>query len=356
MIKIISNPDEIHLLKNDWNKLAEPFRTPTLRYEWFAACAEAFCKPGQLRIVVINSQRGVTAIAPLVLTRKNGMERLELLGMSLLFETGGFIYKDEESLRELIDAVFEMKRPLVLRRIKSGSKELSVMRQACQRNALIRFRSDAGTPFVPITMSRTEFESSMSSSKRASLKRKQRQADKYGKVDFKVVSPDPDNIDPYLQEAFRVEASGWKGKNGTAILSVPSLLKFFTAYAHAMAHSGKLRLYFLSIDGKAIAVQIAVEYAECLWELKIGYDEKWARCSPGLLLTHETIMHALENGLETYEFLGNDAHWIRIWTDRLHSYSSLFYYPGTLGGILCYCIDSSRFAIGRLLKIKRGDG
>ncbi len=352
MIRVIRNPDEMHALKHEWNKLAEPFKTPTLQYEWFAASAEAFCQSGQLRIIVNGSSREINAIAPLVLTRSNGVEKLEVLGMSALFETGGFIYRDEDSLRELLSSVLKMKKPLVFRRLRAESPEITLLQELCRNRGRLRLIKDAGSLFVPTNMNWNEFESGMSARSRAGLRRKQRQAEKKGRVDFDVVSPDSDALDPYLQEALRVESSGWKGRNGTAILSMPLLRKFFTIYSQEAARLGMLRIFFLKIGGETVAVRLAVEYANRLWELKIGYDEHWASCSPGLLLTHETLKYACKKGLDAFEFLGTDEPWIRMWTDNAHAHASLQVYPSTFAGMLSYGIDIARIAAGKMLRYK----
>ena len=58
------------------------------------------------------------------------------------------------------------------------------------------------------------------------------------------------------------------------------------------------------VDDTLAAVRMAVEVENTLWELKIGYDEQFAKWSPGVVLTHETIRHAFEHGLSGLEFLG----------------------------------------------------
>ncbi len=55
-----------------------------------------------------------------------------------------------------------------------------------------------------------------------------------------------------------------------------------------------LRIAFLRIAGRPVAMQIAVERAQRLWLLKIGYDEEYARCSPGQLLMLEVAAAVCE--------------------------------------------------------------
>ena len=60
-------------------------------------------------------------------------------------------------------------------------------------------------------------------------------------------------------------------------------------------------------------MQLAVECGERFWLLKIGYDEEFARCSPGVLLMLHTVRYAATRGLKSYELLGRVEPWTRVW-------------------------------------------
>ncbi len=82
-----------------------------------------------------------------------------------------------------------------------------------------------------------------------------------------------------------------------------------------------------------MAVQFAIEEARRFWLLKIGYDEKFARCSPGNLLVCETLRYAARQGLESYEFLGSSDHWTRSWTLDERQTVCLQFYPYSIAGL-----------------------
>src|SRR3989454_167719 len=116
-----------------------------------------------------------------------------------------------------------------------------------------------------------------------------------------------------LAESFRVEAAGWKGRTGSALLSDPHRRQFYEKYATIASEKGILRLSFIRIGGEVAATQIAVESGGRFWLLKVGYDERFARCSPGHLLMVETLRYAAERGLRTFEFLGSAEPWTQVW-------------------------------------------
>jgi CelD/BcsL family acetyltransferase involved in cellulose biosynthesis len=351
MIEIIRDPIEIESLANVWDDLADHFKTPLLRSEWFDACAKAFCQPGQLRVLINKSRRGIDAIAALVLVQKRGLGRLELLGTSFLFEPSGFIYKDNEALEELMNSIIKMKKPVMLSRLRSESAEAFMLREMSKKRSLCMMSNGPEAPFLPITTGWTEFEANMSSRRSQDFRRARRQAEKLGKVQFEIVSPNPEILDHYLEEIFKVEAAGWKGRKGTAMLFDERLKHFFYLYSKAASRLGTLRLGFLRINNQPAAVLLAVECFNRFWALKVGYDEAFSRCSPGILLMHETIHHAFKNGLEAYEFLGSDAPWMHIWTNQINSYVTAHIYPFSIKGQLGLGIDVASSITSRVLKM-----
>ena len=66
--------------------------------------------------------------------------------------------------------------------------------------------------------------------------------------------------------------------------------------------------------GQDAAAQIAIERGTRFDLLRAGYDERFARCSPGMLLTVESIRYAVRRGLRSYEFNGDAEPWTKVWT------------------------------------------
>jgi CelD/BcsL family acetyltransferase involved in cellulose biosynthesis len=168
-----------------------------------------------------------------------------------------------------------------------------------------------------------------------------------------VLRPTPEALDPLLDEAFRVEAAGWKGREGTALAEDSERAAFYRRYAAAACRKGTLRMGFLRIGGRAAAMQLAVTSGGRFWLLKIGYDDSFARCSPGTLLMLETIRYAAAHGLRSYEFLGGLEPWTRVWTQHVRPCVSLRAYPASLRGLAVFTADVGRFARRRLDRVFR---
>jgi CelD/BcsL family acetyltransferase involved in cellulose biosynthesis len=155
-------------------------------------------------------------------------------------------------------------------------------------------------------------------------------------------------LSPFLEELFLLEAAGWKGRSGTAILSSNVKAQFYRQYARTAAEEGILRMFRLKIGGKTAAARMAVVHGGRMWGLRIAYDEALSECAPGILLAHEMMRHAVGEGLDAFEFLGRAEDWERLWPCQEHHYRSVKVYPCSVSGGLSVLQDGCRSAARRM--------
>ncbi len=338
--RIISDCQTFKNMKEDWNTLAAQFTSPLLRHEWFEVCLDTLYSKGVLpQIVAVYSGHRLRAVAPLICIRRAGVRQLQVPGADIIHEPCGFLYESEAALLELFHAVFEQGTSLALSRFNVKAPETEFLRERWSKSGFRIDRCGASSLRVPLKRTWKEFETSMSSGRRSDLRGYRRRAERLGEVEFEVVEPKAGTLTRHLEELYRVEASGWKGREGSAILCQPHIFQFYTKYAHSAAEAGMLRLFFLRIAGKTVAARMAVEHSNRLWDLRLGYDETFSRCAPGVLLTHETLRYAVECGLDAYEFLGRAEAWEKHWPCEEEQYASMRVYPLSLKGQLSLVQD-----------------
>ena len=317
------------------------------RYAWTRAFAETSGRDDSLKVAVVEDGAGVSAIAPLAM-RRNGVTRLGLAGADQLFEPGDFVYRDRDALERIAEGVARLRWPLHLARVEAGSPTVEALRRACRRRTIFYRRMVAPYPSLQLDESWREPEQKFSSDRRSDMRRARRRAEQFGEVTAEVVSPSVEELPPLLEEIYRVEAAGWKGREGTALAIDDARRLFVTRLAEGAATAGFLRLAFLRIDGRAAAVQLAAECGGRFWLLKVGYDEEFKRSSPGSLLMLETVRVAAAQGLESYELLGTAESWTRAWTDRERACVALRTYPRRPAGLAAAAIDAGQLARRRL--------
>ncbi|RYZ37020.1 MAG: GNAT family N-acetyltransferase [Myxococcaceae bacterium] len=163
------------------------------------------------------------------------------------------------------------------------------------------------------------------------LRRRRRRLEEKGRVEVERVSG-PEGLEAKLEEAFALEQSGWKARQGTAIGQAEHRRGFYTALARVAAERGWLGLYFLRLDSKAVAFQYGLEYGSRYLAMKPGYDEALAEVSPGHLLTENLVQDCIGRGLKELDLLGDDAPYKREWTQDVRQHHWLFIYRDTLVG------------------------
>jgi CelD/BcsL family acetyltransferase involved in cellulose biosynthesis len=350
-VDVVSDYSAFLDLKKEWNELADSFRSPLLRHEWADACLRTlYPKNTRPHIVVVRLGGQLRALAPLISVYQFGLRQLVMPGGNILHEPCGFLYDSEAALLMLVHSLSKLRTSLMLPRFNVGSAE-AVMLQGLSSGGRRFTKSGASSLRVPLQGTWEEFEAAMSSGRRSHLRGYRRKAEKLGKVEFDAIHPDVDTLEPLLEDFFRIEASGWKGRAGTAALLHPRVHQCYCDYARSAAQLGTLRLFFLKIDGKPIAGRIAVEHGKRLWELKIAYDEAYGKCMPGIILTHETLRYAVERGLEAHEFLGQAEAWERHWPCEEDEYVSMRVYPFSLTGQLSLVQDVCQLALREAPKL-----
>ena len=182
-------------------------------------------------------------------------------------------------------------------------------------------------PWLTLPASWEELEAASSSSLRSQVRRRRRGLEREGELTFRV-SGAPDSLARDLETFLKLEASGWKGRNGTAIVSKPSTESLYRSYAAGAAAKGWLRLYMLELDGEAIAADFGIAFAGTGVFVKTGFDEARARLSPGLVLRAEVLRSSIEEGLTGYDFLGDPDIYKTRWTSETRPRVGMFAYRG----------------------------
>jgi CelD/BcsL family acetyltransferase involved in cellulose biosynthesis len=157
------------------------------------------------------------------------------------------------------------------------------------------------------------YRASLDRKARKDIERRRRRLDEQGQVSVEFADGRAD-LGRLLDEGFRLEGSAWKDARGTAITSDPSTHGFYTEIAHWAAARGWLLLAFLRLDGKPIAFDLCVEADGATYVLKGGFDPAFRGFAPGMLLTYESLHRALEQGMSSYELLGDEAPYKLVWT------------------------------------------
>ncbi len=302
---------ELGSLAPEWNRLALQAGTPFMTHEWLRSWCNAFAR-GNSRWLVLQDDDGSMRAGACVLRTRSGKL---CSAMNVHSADWDVLASDPQSRAELWSALLgEGASRVELQGMRADTDSDRHVCRELERAGYQTVRLEG--PFCPWLSLPSDFEQLLagtSSSLRAQVRRRGRMLEREGTLTFRTTSGGP-ALEADLETFLALEASGWKGSKGTAILSKRSTESLYREFARAAADQGWLRLYFLEIDGEAIAADFGCAYAGTGVFLKTGFNEDYSRLSPGLVLRAEVLRASIEEGLRGYDFLGDPDTYKTRWT------------------------------------------
>jgi CelD/BcsL family acetyltransferase involved in cellulose biosynthesis len=393
-VELVEGREGFNALEKEWNAALSrgPRDEPMLRHEWVRAWIENFAPGTPLRVILVRAGRELHAAVPLieveernadtcflplttwttphndhsqrggVLLGARGVEALPMVWERL----AGLAGWDRLRLRDLPHGAPEWK----LRDLAESAGFPCGLWTSLRSPYLVL---PAGEPAIAAVdgkkqnrkpqPSRYELvESRLDAKFRQNLRRRRRRLAEQGEVKYVLLDgKDARELDCALADFFVIEASGWKGRGGTAIAQRPELVGFYAQIARDAARRGALALGFLELSGRRIAAHFSIVHGGRHYLLKLGYDESFHEFSPGQQLTSEMIRDSCQRGLSEFDFLGPCMEWKLDWEPALRTHTWLTIFRPTRRGRLVHearytAWPVARALAGQLRRAVRGEG
>jgi hypothetical protein len=181
---------------------------------------------------------------------------------------------------------------------------------------------------------------------RRNLRRLEKRLNEKGEVTYKCVQTIDENRDVFPM-FLDVEASGWKGEDGTksAIKYNENAKEFYNELVGSFGKLGKCRINFLQVNGNAIAAQYCLMDDDRINLLKIGHDPQYQDTSPGFLLIKKILED--ECGNENFKELSfvTGAEWNDIFRPEKLGVFSVVVFNTTARGFLVFFLTSVKRTI-----------
>ena len=246
-------------------------------------------------------------------------------------EEVGIVASDPAAADALATHVLSERRsPLRLRPVAADS----LTRAAIERHGArwrARWRAIEERPVLDIEGDWDTFWSSRGGKLRQDIRRRRRRAEEQGDLQIEIVTGG-DGLRAALDEALEIEAAGWKGSGGTAINESPEDVDFYHRLATWAAGRGWLRLAIMRLDGQGMAMQFCLDANGVVYLLKMGFDERFSKLSPGKLLLAAEIERCFDDGLRRFDFAGAAASYKNAWASEFDTYGELIAEPAGVVG------------------------
>jgi CelD/BcsL family acetyltransferase involved in cellulose biosynthesis len=311
-------------VRSDWNRLALLGGSPFLTYEWLSSWWKAL-GDGELVSVLLRSPDGSL--------RAGACCRLTADGELTAPTDPAYGYEwdvvavDDAARQHAWDTVarLEARRVRLMPMLDSG---VDVAARRLQRGGYRVVRNLVqATPQLALPDTWEELLASVSKKLRSQWRGNRRALDRDGGLVFRTARSEAD-LDRDLDLFMKLEASGWKGRAGTALLCDPRAEALYRTFAVAAAREGWLRLSVLESSGVPVAAAFGCVFGDRAFRLKSGFNEEYADRSPGLVLVGEELRRSIDEGLRGYEFLGAPAAYKLRWASGTRDLITLQGYRG----------------------------
>lgn len=290
-----------------WDRLARDVgASPFARPGWLGAWSSSF----DLDVRLATVERGARLVAVLPIVATPGRVRT---ASNWHVPHTEVVAVDSEAVITLLRGLDHEFRRVTLDFVLEGSLTELIASDCFEsrpQRRIIRQQS----PFIDSTSGWDQYRETLSTKKLRELRRRRRRlGEQAGVVTYEVVDGAGDWA-AVLEAGMAVEASGWKGDAGTAVLSDPATERFYRSVARWAASEKLLEVGVLRAGDRVVAFDLSLCDGRSTWLLKTGFDHDLSTFAPGQMLRHDAIAAAFERGLATYEFTGGAEPWKDEWT------------------------------------------
>lgn len=166
-----------------------------------------------------------------------------------------------------------------------------------------------------------------------------------GTVSLEQVTDSAD-IEGALEDMMRLRRDRMDQK-GIAIAKVmDSFKRFHGALMSRFLDCGRLRLFFLCLNGQRISYLYLYTGVDRIYFYQTGFDRSWSKQSVGLVLLSMVIERAINEGFATFEFLRGQEAYKYDWTANERRLADFIIYRKSLK-IFMYRIEKSCFRVAK---------
>jgi CelD/BcsL family acetyltransferase involved in cellulose biosynthesis len=157
----------------------------------------------------------------------------------------------------------------------------------------------------------------LSSSTRKKLRQHRRRLIEQGAL-ISVIASGREPVKHTLEDFLALEASGWKGRLGTALLMNARDAAFMRSAVVALAEQGCASIHSLYLNDRPLSMQIIARSGSAAFTWKTAYDEAFHHYSPGMLLFEDYTTACLDDkSIALVDSCAHDASgYMASWTER----------------------------------------
>lgn len=206
---------------------------------------------------------------------------------------------------------------------------------------------------IDIGSSSDSINEGMSKQLKKSLKVSNRRAAAMGTLTSAAVRH-PDHLRAAFQAFLDLEASGWKGPQGTrtAIRCDPKVMGFYASLVQKFGALNQCEVALLYLNEQTIAGTFSLIVDDTAYSLKIAYDESKANLSPGNLQREKLMLnYAQQQSIRSLNLVsGSSSPWHRRWNITSRTTYRLYLFNRSAKAYMAFTMKNAKKKIKAALK------
>ena len=289
-------------IETDWESVLQdsPADTLFLTHQWQKVWWDTFGDGKAMCGFSYPADGGVAAIASLV---KSG-NTISFMGSQDTFDYNDFLIRpghEDGFYQTLLECMDNQDfQNMSLFSLRDSSPTLEVFPDmARNKGYTVEIEEEDVTSGIALPQTWDEYLSLLNKKDRHELRRKLRRMDSQTDWNWYSLS-EPTQVAERLGEFISLMRMSRADKDE---FMTPDRERFFSRVTQRMAELGQLHLYFLDMNGSAVATSLCFDYRGSRLLYNSGYDPEYGYFSVGLLLNAMCLKDAIDQGLDYFDFL-----------------------------------------------------
>lgn len=336
---------------------AEPFFQPY----WITSFAHTFAASSAITTLTVHSESELKGVLPFM--RRNhffgGIPARTLSSLSGIHSCRFDFVVDQRDLKNVVATAWKGLKEngswdvIEALNISYGGAFEALMLEAQNDGYLVARWPTLLTPYLRLP-AKGEDPQKNSPEKykhtRSRLKNYYKKLERLGTPTFSVTTA---FTEEWFERFLEMEQTGWKGARGSAIACDPTVKDFYRRALSQAAAAKQLRVYSLEVGDELVAMEIGLTVnGQRYYSPKVSYNERFAKYSPGQLLTRYIVNDLVQEGFELYDFLGPRARHKCVWASDIRKHANCFIFRPSVAGRMRYALIAKIAPAVRKLKYR----
>jgi CelD/BcsL family acetyltransferase involved in cellulose biosynthesis len=343
-VDILSGLEGLRGLRDEWLALQSASESPFyVHYQWYEALVGSLLEvPTDLLILRLRSDGACRGIVPLLPSSPRwGMVVLRALGLPYRdhVDLADVLLADGECLAPWRSLIFEALRK---RGVSSSALhfasipgDAAALRGGTSADVATFYHAPRYSCVIDCSRPYELVSAAYSTRLRKIIRRGLGRLDNLGELRLQRICGGSEAGAAF--EAFlRIEASGWKGAGGTAtaIRFCERARRFYSSMFLSSGWDGMAEVSLLVADGQVLAGQLSMVSGMCRHMIKIAFDQRLERFSPGTVMLDMQIRRMCADDGPKLLSLVTGAPWMLEWGPQKLPVGDLWMFRDRISGAL----------------------